>query len=68
MFHFKHVLCTYVRVDLIVGADNLPLDRGREYENEGEAEHDYHGHRPPRRPPPQPPDPLADETDSFSKF
>ena len=65
MVDVRHDLYTYVRIDLIVGADDLPLDRGRKYEDEGEAEHDYHGHLPPRRPPPQPPDPLRDERDSF---
>ena len=56
---------TYIRVKFIVGADDLPLDWGREDEEEDDAEHADRGHRPPSRQSPQPPDPLRDRAGEY---
>ena len=54
-----------MRLHLVVGADDPPLDGGREDEGGGGAEEAGRGHRaPPARPPPpqpQPPDPLGEK-------
>ena len=59
-------LRTYVWVKLIVSADDLPLDWGREDEEEDDAEHADRGHHPPSRQPPQPPDPLRDRAGEYN--